>query len=131
MDENTPLHEDCSCHDCRQLNDAEKKLHIEISQNSRRDFFKNAARLGLGIGIGGGLISPLAASALHSDDSAYRSTQFNKTLKKGKAQVLTLLHTADIHSQLDIHDEFFLENNKPVYKKRGGFATLKTMINTL
>ena len=46
-------------------------------------------------------------------------------------QVLTLLHTADIHSQLDIHDEFFIENEKPVYKKRGGFATLKTMINEL
>jgi S-sulfosulfanyl-L-cysteine sulfohydrolase len=133
MDENNQLHENCSCHDCCQLSEAEKKLHLEISQSSRREFFKNAGRLGLGIGIGGGLISPLAASALHSDDSGYHSKQINNSalIKKGKAQVLTLLHTADIHSQLEIHDEFFLENNKPVYKKRGGFATLKTMINTL
>ena len=30
-----------------------------------------------------------------------------------------------------IHDELFIEQGKAVYKKRGGFATLKTMINTL
>lgn len=133
MDESIRLHENCSCNDCRQLNEAEKKLHIEISQNSRREFFKNAGRLGLGIGIGGGLISPLAASALNSDDSFYKAKDINDNaaMQKGKAQILTLLHTADIHSQLEIHDEFFIENNKPVYKKRGGFATLKTMINTL
>lgn len=133
MDENNHLHENCSCNDCRRLNEAEKKIHLEISQNSRREFVKSAARLGLSIGIGGGLISPLAAAALHTDDSAYKSKQINqgRTVKIGKAQVLTLLHTADIHSQLDIHDEFFLENGKPIYKKRGGFATLKTMINTL
>ncbi|HET9746558.1 MAG TPA: bifunctional metallophosphatase/5'-nucleotidase [Chitinophagaceae bacterium] len=132
MDEKLP-HENCSCRDCRRLNDAEKKLHIEISQESRREFFKKAGRLGFSIGIGGGLISPLAAFALYSEDSRYKSEQIHNSpvVKKGKAQLLTLLHTADIHSQLDIHDEFFLENNKPVYKKRGGFATLKTMINTL
>lgn len=132
MDEHNPLHENCSCHNCR-LTEAEKKLHIQISENSRREFFKNAGRLGLGIGIGGGLVSPLAASALDFNDAFYKSKQINDStvIKEGKAQVLTLLHTADIHSQLDIHDEFFLENGKPVYKKRGGFATLKTMINTL
>lgn len=132
MDEHNPLHENCSCHNCR-LTEAEKKLHIEISENSRREFFKAAGRLGLGIGLGGGLISPLAASALDFNDAGSKSKQIadSTVIKKGKAQVLTLLHTADIHSQLDIHDEFFLENGKPVYKKRGGFATLKTMINTL
>jgi 2',3'-cyclic-nucleotide 2'-phosphodiesterase (5'-nucleotidase family) len=30
-----------------------------------------------------------------------------------------------------VHDEFFMENGKPVFKKRGGFATLKSMINTI
>ena len=132
MDEHNPLHENCSCHNCR-LTEAEKKLHIEISENSRREFFKAAGRLGLGIGLGGGLISPLAASALDFNDAGSKLKQIadSTVIKKGKAQVLTLLHTADIHSQLDIHDEFFLENGKPVYKKRGGFATLKTMINTL
>src|SRR4029079_10414389 len=133
MSQNNNLHENCSCNSCQQLSEAEKKLHLEISQNSRREFFKNAAKLGLSIGIGGGLISPLAASAMRSDEAGYKAQAIKKSnaVQNGKVQTLTLLHTADIHSQLDIHDEFFIENKKTVYKKRGGFATLKTMINEL
>jgi len=133
MSQNIKLHENCSCLSCQQLSEAEKNLHLEISQNSRREFFKNAGKLGLGIGIGGGLISPLAASALESDESAYKAQALKKSnaVQNGKIQMFTLLHTADIHSQLEIHDEFFIEDKKPVYKKRGGFATLKTMINEL
>ena len=44
---------------------------------------------------------------------------------------MTILHTADIHGQLLTHDEFFIEEGKPIYKKRGGYATLKTMVNEL
>ncbi len=126
-------HENCNCHNCQQLTEAEKKLHLSISENSRREFLRTAGRLGLGLGIGGGLISPLAAATLHAGDSTYKASSIEKSsvVRNGKAQVLTLLHTADIHSQLEIHDEFFIEHGKPVYKKRGGFATLKTMINAL
>jgi 2',3'-cyclic-nucleotide 2'-phosphodiesterase (5'-nucleotidase family) len=133
MPEKIDLHENCSCKNCRQLSEAEKKLHVNISENSRREFFKTAGKLGLGLGIGGGLISPLASSALSSSDAAYISKTIDRTkvVQNGKAQTLTLLHTADIHSQLDIHDEFFIEQGNPAYKKRGGFATLKTMINEL
>ena len=49
----------------------------------------------------------------------------------GRGQRLTILHTADIHAQLDIHDEFFWEDGKPVFRRRGGLATLRAMINTL
>lgn len=126
----------CSCAACTEhfISKAEKDLHVQLSDNSRRDFLRKAGRLGLGLGIGGGLISaPLAASALHDDASGYKAAamQKNKAVRNGKATMISLLHTADIHSQLMIHDEFFIENGKPVYKKRGGFATLKTMINTL
>lgn len=68
--------------------------------------------MGLGLGIGGGLIStPLAASALNNDDAAYKSASMekNKAVLDGKATKITLLHTADIHSQLLTHDEFFVE----------------------
>jgi 2',3'-cyclic-nucleotide 2'-phosphodiesterase (5'-nucleotidase family) len=44
---------------------------------------------------------------------------------------LTILHTADIHGQLLTHDEFFVEDGRQVYKKRGGYATLQTMIDAL
>ena len=133
MAEKIDLHENCSCTSCQQLTEDEKKLHVNISENSRREFFRTAGKLGLGLGIGGGLISPLAVSALQSDDTAYKARTIgqSKVVQNGKVQIFTLLHTADIHSQLDIHDEFFIEQGKPVYKKRGGFATLKTMINEL
>jgi 2',3'-cyclic-nucleotide 2'-phosphodiesterase (5'-nucleotidase family) len=126
----------CGCAVCHatEISRAEKELHIELSENSRRDFIKKAGRLGLSLGIGGGLITtPLAAAALHDEDAAYKSKsmQQNKAVRNGKASMLTLLHTADIHSQIHQHDEFFIENGRPVYKKRGGLASLKTMINTL
>ncbi|MBI1341623.1 MAG: twin-arginine translocation signal domain-containing protein [Terrimonas sp.] len=123
----------CSCSSCthQHITKAEKALHLELSENSRREFLKKAGSLGLGLGIGGGLITPVAAAALHNEDASYKARQMagNKAVQKGKAEIITLLHTADIHSQLDIHDEFFIENGQPVYKKRGGFGNLKTMIN--
>jgi len=127
--------ENCNCSACNfhRVSEKEKEMHVQISENSRREFLKNAGRLGLSLGIGGGLVSPLAASALNTNDAAYKAKSIleNKSIKKGKSKLLTLLHTADIHSQLNIHDEFFIENGKPIYKKRGGFASLKTMINEL
>ncbi|HEY9382401.1 MAG TPA: bifunctional metallophosphatase/5'-nucleotidase [Gemmatimonadales bacterium] len=51
--------------------------------------------------------------------------------RRGQAQHLTILHTADIHGQLDIHDEFFWEDDRAVFKRRGGFATLRTMIRSI
>lgn len=51
------------------------------------------------------------------------------TTKSSNSNNVTILVTADIHAQLHTHDEFFWENEKPVYKKRGGLAHLKTMID--
>jgi sulfur-oxidizing protein SoxB len=126
----------CSCAVCHdnEISRAEKELHVEVSENSRREFIKKAGRFGLGLGIGGGLITtPLASSALHDEDATYKANhmQRNKAVQNGKASMFTILHTADIHSQIMAHDEFFIENGKPVFKKRGGLASLKTMINTL
>jgi S-sulfosulfanyl-L-cysteine sulfohydrolase len=125
----------CNCESCQgePISKQEKELHIQISDSSRREFLKKATGLGLSLGLGGGLISPLAASALTIDDGKMKSREMfaNKAVQRGEASVVSLLHTADIHSQLMVHDEFFIENGTPVYKKRGGFATLKTMINQL
>ncbi|HMP99875.1 MAG TPA: bifunctional metallophosphatase/5'-nucleotidase [Cyclobacteriaceae bacterium] len=125
----------CNCNACTDaaITQKEKELHLSVSANSRREFLKKASGLGLGLGIGGGLVSPLAASALNDGDGAYQSKSMkqNKAVKSGKAQMLSILQTADIHAQLLTHDEFFVENGKSVFKKRGGYATLKGMINTL
>ena len=125
----------CTCQSCHDssITEKERELHIQLSETSRRDFLRKATGLGLALGVGGGLITPLSASALVIEDSARKSREMqrNKAVQQGKATMVSLLHTADIHAQLLTHDEFFVENGKPVYKKRGGYATLKTMINQL
>ena len=55
----------------------------------------------------------------------------SRAVQNGKARRFTILHTADIHAQLHTHDEFFFENQRAVFRKRGGFGVLKTMIDTL
>lgn len=79
----------------------------------------------------GALMPPSLANAVSGD--AYHEIEIfkNKAVADGKAKVFTLLHTSDIHAQLYTHDEFFFEKGKAVYKKRGGFAVLKTMLKTL
>ena len=101
------------------------------SATSRRDFLKKAST-GLTVGIGS-LFLPFSASASNFNDASLQSKEIfrNKAVTNGKASVMTILHTADIHGQLLTHDEFFIEEGKPIYKKRGGYATLKTMVNEL
>lgn len=96
------------------------------SGEDRRRFLKN-------ISLGGALLTgvPQLASAFERTDSLFTASNKSNPVDLGKAQKITLLHTADIHAQLYTHDEFFLENNKAVYKKRGGFAVLKTMLDAL
>jgi len=55
----------------------------------------------------------------------------SRAVLSGRASKFTILHTADIHAQLNTHDEFFYENRRAVYRKRGGFGVLKTMIDAL
>ena len=101
--------------------------NLSSSSNSRRNFIKNTA------GIAGLAFSgiPQIASMAHGNDIHEKDIFKSTAIKNGKAQHLTLLHTADIHAQLYTHDEFFWENGKAVYKKRGGMAVLKTMLHTL
>jgi 2',3'-cyclic-nucleotide 2'-phosphodiesterase (5'-nucleotidase family) len=82
------------------------------SVSRRREFIKQIGRVAVGLGV-----APVFAQS--------------RAVRSGRARHITILHTADIHAQLDVHDEFFWEQGKPVFKRRGGFATLRTMINAL
>jgi len=97
------------------------------SQHSarRREFIKHVGVMGLGLGVGPAVAQWLPGGADAAPASATAAAA------GGKVRHLTILHTADIHGQLDIHDEFFVEAGKPVFKRRGGFATLRTMIDVL
>jgi S-sulfosulfanyl-L-cysteine sulfohydrolase len=72
----------------------------------------------------------MVARSLESNREAAQIAQ-SRAVRAGSARHVTILHTADIHAQLSVHDEFFWEDGKPVFKRRGGLATLRTMINAL
>ncbi|MCW5907270.1 MAG: bifunctional metallophosphatase/5'-nucleotidase [Chitinophagales bacterium] len=89
---------------------------------SRKEFLRNTALLGVGVSL-----APL--SSLHAEENTVSETG-KKSGKGNNSARITILYTSDIHAQLHTHDEFFWENGKGVYKKRGGLAVLKTMINS-
>lgn len=84
---------------------AESRRFASLSVTGRRDFITAGAVAGL----------------------ALRPALF----RQGRVQHLTILHTSDIHGQLETHDEFFWEEGKAVFRKRGGLATLRTLINSI
>lgn len=84
-------------------------------QGDRRSFLRRVGLLGAGLSAG-----PAFTRCLQRGPVA-----------QGAAQRVTILHTSDIHAQLDTHDEFFWDDGQPVFKRRGGLATLRTMIDAL
>ena len=111
----------CNCHSGERVDEDFKHKQ----GNDRREFLKSAGLMSIGLGL-----SPSVSYWLQGKGSVSEMTN-NSAIANGKAQRITILHTSDIHGQLDIHDEFFWENGKAVFKKRGGFATLKTMLDKL
>lgn len=93
------------------------------AHSARRDFLKRSALAGLA-----GALSPLTALA---DEAQTESGAYEKPGEENAATKLCILITSDIHAQLFTHDEFFWEQEKAVYRKRGGIAVLKTMIDSL
>lgn len=97
-----------------------------MSQNNRRNFIKNAAVLGMGVPAAIGPVSAAFAS-----DANTEHTNANAGTSKQAPNQFSIFITTDLHAQIHTHDEFFWENEKPIYKKRGGLAVLKTMIDAL
>lgn len=93
--------------------------------NSRRGFLKATALAGIGTAL-----SPtLAAAEVSGKGKKHQKDQQSSQASAPGSSTISLLITTDIHGQLFTHDEFFWEGGKPVYRKRGGLAVLKTMIN--
>jgi 2',3'-cyclic-nucleotide 2'-phosphodiesterase (5'-nucleotidase family) len=97
---------------------------MKDQSKNRRGFIKNSLLAGLGTMM----IPNIAKSQASENISEAASSEEDRSKK---SQQITILVTSDIHSQLNTHDEFFWENNQAVYRKRGGLANLKTMIDTL
>ena len=93
----------------------------------RRNFIKNAAVLGFGVPASLTTISKVHANTNNSMDQGTDSNEANTQAENE----FSIFITTDLHAQIHTHDEFFWENEKAVYKKRGGLSVLKTMVDQL
>src|SRR6187455_1426219 len=109
---------------------AEKKKNLENSGESfslsgnRRDFLKKSALAGFATAL-------VPVMNIGCNEPSETSATGNTDTPDAASQTVTFLITTDTHAQLNTHDEFFWENEKAVYRKRGGLAVLKTMIDSL
>lgn len=92
--------------------------------DNRREFLKKTTLAGLA-----GVLSPVS-DLLGAEARDNNDLENVKLSESSKNKTISILITTDIHAQLFTHDEFFWENNQAVYKKRGGLAVLKTMIDS-
>lgn len=88
----------------------------------RRSFLKKAGAAGAIAGWTGMQPSILQAgsSSLPSASAAFEA---------GKTYTIQILQTTDVHCQVHPHDEFFWENEQPVFRKAGGYAHMATFFN--
>ncbi|MEZ4457902.1 MAG: bifunctional metallophosphatase/5'-nucleotidase [Gemmatimonadales bacterium] len=93
---------------------------------TRRDLLERLGRTGVGLAS-----APLVAWQALGDPTGRRPLRRSAAVARGQASRFTILHTSDIHAQLRTHDEFFYENGRAAYHKRGGLAVLKTMVDRL
>jgi S-sulfosulfanyl-L-cysteine sulfohydrolase len=96
------------------------------SGNNRRSFLKATALTGIGTALSSGL-----AMGFNHDNKTIIPEETDAPADSASRSTITILITTDIHGQLFTHDEFFWVDEKPVYKRRGGLAVLKTMIQQL
>jgi S-sulfosulfanyl-L-cysteine sulfohydrolase len=90
-------------------------------QPNRRKFLKSMGALGLGATLAPSLSAmPTPGQKLTVD-----------VAEKDKPQIITILQTTDVHCQIHPHDELFWENDRPVFRKTGGYARLATLFQQL
>jgi 2',3'-cyclic-nucleotide 2'-phosphodiesterase (5'-nucleotidase family) len=89
---------------------------------SRRSLLRALGAGGLLAGLG-----PLVASSASATPAdAVRQAA---AVRHGRATLVTLLQTADLHGQIETHDEFFWEGGRAVYRRAGGMARIQTLVN--
>ena len=55
----------------------------------------------------------------------------SKANAEDETQMITILQTADIHGQLNVHDELFWENDEIVFRKLGGMANMRSLFDSV
>ncbi len=86
-------------------------------EKNRRKFIKQVGALSAGVGLLSTIPVPGDAKELIEIDQ-------DTIPEEHKSFTVTIYQTTDIHCQVHPHDELFIENDKPVYRKTGGYAHL-------
>lgn len=89
---------------------------------------KKSITIGLLITLKKRLFIALAVSTLFVTAVANTIDRENKPMNE-RTTTITILQSADIHGQLDTHQELFVENGKVVFRERGGMAVIKTIFD--
>ena len=89
-------------------------------KRKRRDFIKHLGKMG-GVGL-------LANYPLISSANSPARKKVNNLGPEETAFKISILQTTDSHCQVHPHDEFFWEDEKPVFRKTGGYAHLATYL---
>lgn len=100
---------------------SEKRAELAPSAPSRRALLRGVGAGGLALGL-----TPLVGSSASANSA--QTLRQSQAVACGRATLLTVLQTADLHGQLDTHDEFFWENGKPVFRRTGGVARIQTLV---
>ncbi len=76
------------------------------------------------------ILSVLGTGLLAACNSG-QSTTSTAENKTAKTDTISILQTADIHGQLNLHDELFWEDEEIVFKKLGGMAYIRSLFDTV
>lgn len=87
----------------------------QTMKSNRRKFLSQLGAIGTGTGLM--TLNPFSSEA--------------KTRKKKKESfTISIYQTTDVHCQIHPHDELFWENGQSVFRKTGGYAHLKSLMES-
>ena len=75
------------------------------------------------------LFTMIAASGLLAACGTNTKAMDTKNTSDNSGDTITILQTADIHGQMEVHDELFWENEEITFRRLGGMANMKTLFN--
>ena len=75
------------------------------------------------------LFTIIAASGLLAACGTNTKAMDTTNISDNSGDTITILQTADIHGQMEVHDELFWENEEITFRRLGGMANMKTLFN--
>lgn len=75
------------------------------------------------------MLALVGAIALNHTNMNAENNSFSRS--DSEIKTITILQTADIHGQLEVHDEMLYIDNEIVFKKLGGLSHMKTLFDSV